>query len=127
MPAAAPSRTCAFDSSVARLGPAAAHSNGFAPMLMESALEHIAQARRQLHSGEGSERRELLHGAVQLLETLRNSLDLHRGDAYAVNLDDLCDYLSRQLAAASLHDRVATLDEVSHLLREIRCAWPMYV
>ena len=127
MPAAAPSRTCVFASPAGRRGSAAAHSRGLGPMLMESALERIAQARQQLQSGEGSGRRELLHGAAQLLETLRNSLDLRGGNAYAANLDDLCDYLGRQLAAASLHDRVATLDEVSHLLREIRCAWPMYV
>jgi flagellar protein FliS len=56
---------------------------------------------------------------------LRSSLDLHQGGPFAANLDDLCEYMSRQLAAANLHNRVATLDEVAHLLREVRTAWVM--
>lgn len=100
---------------------------GAGPMLMDRALERIALARDHLADGRLPEHGRLLHSAMHLLDTLRGSLDLRGGDAYAANLDDLCDYLSRQLAAARLHGEVATLDEVSHLLREIRCAWLMYV
>jgi flagellin-specific chaperone FliS len=33
--------------------------------------------------------------------------------------------MSRQLVAANLQNRVATLDEVADLLREVRTAWGM--
>ena len=82
--------------------------------LMDSALERIAQARRWMEYEDSREKNELLTSAVQIV-----------GGPFAANLDDLCEYMSRQLAAASLENRVATLDEVSHLLREVRTTWAM--
>ena len=94
---------------------------------MDRALERIALARDQMANGGSCEPAGPVHAALHLLKELRGRLDLRGADPYAANLDDLCDYLSRQLAAASLHKQVATLDEVSHLLRAIRSAWSMYV
>ena len=83
-------------------------------MLMDSALERIDQAR---HSWE---KHDLVAGAVQIVGELRSTLNVRDGGPFAANLDDLCEYMSRQLVAADLHNRVATLDEVADLLREIR-------
>jgi flagellar protein FliS len=94
-------------------------------MLMDSALEQIAQARRWMNHEDSREKHQLLSTAVQIVGELRSSLDVLEGDPLAANLDDLYDYMSRQLVAANLQNRVATLDEVSHLLREVRSAWVM--
>jgi flagellar protein FliS len=91
--------------------------------LMDSALERIAQARRWMDCEDSREKDELLTSAVQIVGELRSTLDVREGGPYAAHLDDLCEYMSRQLAVASLENRVATLDEVSHLLREVRTAW----
>lgn len=90
-------------------------------MLMDTALERIAQARRRMDDEDSREMHHLLNSAVQIVGELRSSLDVREGGPFAANLDDLCEYMSRQLVAA----RVATLDEVSHLLREVRTAWVM--
>ena len=126
MPAVAHPRACAYNSIAVR-GAAAADSFTLAPVLMDGALEHIAQARGYMEDGEFSEKSRLLHAAMQLVADLRGGLDLRAEDAYAAHLDDVYDYVSRQLAAASLQNQLATLDEVSHLLREIRSAWLTYV
>lgn len=102
-------------------------AGGVEPWLMDRALERIALARDQMANRWYSEPAGPVHAALHLLKELRGRLDLRGEDPYAANLDDLCEYLSRQLAAASLHNQVATLDEVSHLLRAIRSAWSMYV
>jgi len=86
-------------------------------MLMDNALERIDQARQGAHS---SQKHHLLAGAVQIVGELRSTLNVRDGGPFAANLDDLCEYMSRQLVAANLHNRVATLDEVADLLREIR-------
>jgi flagellar secretion chaperone FliS len=92
-------------------------------MLMDSALERIDQARRWMDTENGDEKHYLLTAAVEIVGELRSTLDVGTGGPYAANLDDLCEYMSRQLVAANLQNRVATLDEVADLLREVRTAW----
>lgn len=92
-------------------------------LLMDSVLEHIAAARRCLDRQDSSEKHLLLTAAVQIVGELRSSLDVREGGPFAAHLDDLCDYIARQLAAADRHDRVQTLDQVSDLLREVRSIW----
>jgi flagellar protein FliS len=124
MPQAAPSRaSSAYNSVAAHGGVAASDPHRLILMLMDGALERIAQARGRLQHGELAEKNRLLCSAVEIIEELRRSLDLRAGGAIAANLDDLYDYMCRQLISANLQNRAATLDEVSHLLREIRSAW----
>jgi flagellar protein FliS len=94
-------------------------------MLIDSVLEHIALARRGMNREGSCEKDHLLSAAVQIVGELRSSLDLYASGPHAANLDDLCDYMSRQLVAANAQNRVATLDEVADLLREARSAWMM--
>ena len=81
---------------------------------MDSALERIDQARFVTDNS------DLLAGAVQIVGELRSTLNVRDGGPFAANLDDLCEYMSRQLVAAHLQNQITTLDEVADLLREIR-------
>jgi flagellar secretion chaperone FliS len=94
-------------------------------MLFDRIAERVADARDAVEVGLRREKHRLLTTAVQIVGELRSSLNVRGGDPLAANMCDLCDYLCRQLAAANLQNRVATLDEVSHLLREARIAWVM--
>ena len=94
-------------------------------MLFDRIGERVAQARAALEGRVSREKHRLLATAVQIVGELRSSLNVRGGDPLAVNMSDLCDYMCRQLAAANLQNRIATLDEVSHLLREARIAWVM--
>ena len=124
MPSAAQSRASAAYSSIsAHGGVAAADPHRLIQMLMDGALERIAHARGHLEHGQFAEKNRLLHAAVTIIGELRASLDLRGGGAIAANLDDLYDYMCRQLIAANLQNRIATLDEVSHLLGMMRSAW----
>jgi flagellar secretion chaperone FliS len=124
MPPAAQSRASAAYSSIsAHGGVAAADPRRLIQMLMDGALERIAHARGHLEHRQFAEKNRLLHAAVTIIGELRASLDLRAGGVIAANLDDLYDYMCRQLIAANLENRIATLDEVSHLLGLIRSAW----
>jgi flagellar protein FliS len=94
-------------------------------VLMDNALRRIDQARHWMDDEDSFEKHHLLNAAVQIVGELRSTLDMRAGGPYAANLDDLCDYMSRQLVAANLQNRVANLDEVAGLLREVRTAWGM--
>ena len=98
---------------------------------MDGALQRVRDAREQLAYGPAVASdspdmispTRLLRTAKVILNELRANLDLHGGGAFAANLDDLYDYMSRRLRAAGLADGVAALDEVSHLLEALRTAW----
>jgi len=94
-------------------------------VLMDNALRRIDQARHWMDDEDSLEKHYLLRAAVQIVGELRSTLDVRAGGPYIANLDDLCDYLSRQLVAANLQNQVATLDEVADLLRQVRTAWGM--
>jgi flagellar protein FliS len=102
---------------------AAALTLGLDLMLIDSLLEHIAAARACVPDDDCSEKGLLLAGAVQIVGELRSSLDLREGGPLAAHLDDLCDYVARQLQSADRQNRPELLDQVSDLLREVRCVW----
>jgi flagellar secretion chaperone FliS len=118
-----PSTLAAYQSVAAHGGVAASNPHGLVVMLMDGALERISRARGCIDNGATAEKNELLAAAVAIVDELRVSLDLKAGGPIAANLDDLYDYMCRQLMKANLTNRVETLDEVSHLLAEIRSAW----
>jgi flagellar protein FliS len=98
-------------------------------LLMDGALERIAQARKRMEARaaheELAEQSRLLHTATSIIDELRGDLDLRSGGPLAANFDDLYGYLARRLTAANLQSDPQILDEVWHLLQEVRSAWAL--
>jgi len=117
------SSTLAYQTVATHGGVAAADPHGLIVMLMDGALDRIAKARGCIQHHALADKNRLLSSAVSIVEELRGSLDLKVGGTIAANLDDLYDYCCRQLIKANLQNHVPTLDEVTHLLGEIRSAW----
>jgi flagellar secretion chaperone FliS len=92
-------------------------------MLMDGALERVASARGAMEHGEADAKNRLIHRAVAIVEELRASLNMQAGGQIAANMGDLYDYCGRQLVRANLENRPEMLDDVGHVLREIRGAW----
>jgi flagellar protein FliS len=92
-------------------------------MLLDGALERIAGARGAIEHNSPEARNRLLHRTVAIIDELRSSLNLAAGGEIAANMADLYDYSGRLLMRANLENRIDLLDEVSHLLRDIRSAW----
>ena len=113
----------AYQSVAAHGGVAAADPHRLIVMLMDGALERIAQARGCMQHGASGDKNGLLSSAVAIVDELRCSLDLKAGGTIAANLEDLYDYICRQLVKANASNRVGILDEVTQLLNEIRMAW----
>jgi flagellar protein FliS len=92
-------------------------------MLMDGAQQRLQAARGSMQRGDRAQKAQLLQRALAILDELRASLDPQRGGALANNLDDLYEYMGRQLIRANVEDRSACIDEVLGLLAEIRSAW----
>jgi len=92
-------------------------------MLMNAAMERMAIARGCIDRGDIIRKASVLHGCVTIIAELRNSLNLDEGGDLARNLDDLYDYMIRQLMLANANSDVGLILEVTRLLEEIRSAW----
>lgn len=97
-------------------------------MLFEGALLAVASASLHMQRNAGAEdlarKGEAISKAINIITNgLKASLDLTAGGDLAGRLAALYDYMSARLLYANLHDQPAVLDEVSHLLAELKGAW----
>jgi len=113
----------AYQSTAAHGGVAAADPHGLVLLLMNGALERIAIARGCIQNKAYTDKAKLIHRVVAIIDELRNCLNLQAGGELAGNLDNLYDYMCRQLLRATVENNIAMLDEVALLLRGIRDNW----
>jgi flagellar protein FliS len=92
-------------------------------MLLNGALERIAQARGCMTRRELSGKLRAIAGATSIVEYLQMQLDMKAGGDIARNLNALYGYMLRRLVQANALDDAAMLDEVASLLRTIKSAW----
>jgi flagellar protein FliS len=117
------SKLAAYQSVAVHGGLAADDPHHLILMLMDGATQRVYAARGCLERNDLAGKAQLLHRAVSIIAELRGSLDRAQGGALAQNLDDLYDYMARQLVRANAENRAPLLDEVASLLAEIRAAW----
>ncbi len=92
-------------------------------MLFESALKRIALAKGQMQRKDVAGKGENISKAISVVEALRGSLDMDKGEELAANLDALYLYISQQLLKANIANDEAMLEEVSELLRTVKSGW----
>jgi len=92
-------------------------------MLLDGALGKVALAKGLMIRNDIGKKCEAIGRALLIVGGLRSSLDMAAGGELAVNLDNLYEYIERQLVQANLNNAVAILDEVTSLLGEIKIAW----
>lgn len=97
-------------------------------MLFEGALLAVASASLHMQRRESAtdvaRKGEAISKAINIIENgLKASLDMGAGPDLAANLAALYDYMVARLLHANMHNQPAVLDEVSHLLAELKDAW----
>jgi flagellar protein FliS len=117
------SHLAAYQTVAAHGGVAAADPHRLILMLLDGALERIAGARGAMQNGASDTKNRLIHRAVAIVSELRGALNMDQGGDIAANMGDLYDYSGKQLLRANVENRPELLDEVAHVLREIRSAW----
>lgn len=92
-------------------------------LLLDGALEKIALAKGHIMRNEITSKVTSISRAISIIDGLRLSLDHTIKNELIGNLDELYSYMGRRLLHANLKSDGQALDEVGHLLREIREAW----
>lgn len=92
-------------------------------LLLDGAIDRVAQARGALLGGNRAALGESLGKALGIIGGLQGCLDHANGGEVAADLDRLYDYMSRRLMDVHRDGGVAVLDEISGLLGTIRSGW----
>lgn len=92
-------------------------------MLLEGALEKIAAAKYLIKRNDFAKKGEVIGQIIAIIGGLRSSLNKEAGGDLAENLDQLYDYMERQLLVANFNNDENILDEVASLLKEIKTGW----
>lgn len=101
-----------------------ANAHRLIAMLYEGALIAIAIGKGHMQRCEIAAKGAAISKAIAIIdEGLKISLDDKAGGDLALNLRSLYEYMSQRLLESNLRNDEAGLDEVSHLLLELKTAW----
>ncbi|MEO6698941.1 MAG: flagellar export chaperone FliS [Paraperlucidibaca sp.] len=92
-------------------------------LLYAGAIDRIARARGHMQRKDVADKGLCISRAIDIIDSLRASLDKRHGHLLADNLENLYDYMCRRLLQANNDNDPALLDEVGQLLGELKSAW----
>ena len=92
-------------------------------ILYDGALNAIATAQGQMQQNNYELKGGLISKAIDIIDALRTAIDRENGGEIAENLNDLYEYINRQLITANLKNDKSILESVSRILLDLRGAW----
>jgi flagellar protein FliS len=92
-------------------------------MLIDGALGKLSVVKGLIERKEVKKKGEVVGQTISIINSLRSSLDMKKGGEVAINLDNIYEYMERQLVQANLNNDLSIIKEVAALLREIKSAW----
>jgi len=105
-------------------GVTAASPHKLIVMLFDGALVSVNSAIMHMKAGSIPAKGAAISHAILIIDSgLRASLDKKAGGTIAESLDALYEYMGTRLIEANLRNQVELLEEVRHLLSELRGAW----
>ena len=106
-----------------KAGVAGASPHELIQMLFDGLLERIAQMKGAIQQKNIELRHKKLNQATGIVLGLRESLNMDQNPEIAEGLDNLYDYVQRQLWNANVNNRTDLLDECTGLILQISEAW----
>ncbi|MFG0679201.1 flagellar export chaperone FliS [Pseudomonas sp. xss_4] len=94
-------------------------------LLMEGALDRMAQAKGAISRGDVAQKGLMLGKAVDIIGGLREGLDKDKAvDPDELDrLDSLYEYMALRLTQANIHSDPEVIDEVARLMITVKSGW----
>ena len=96
---------------------------GLIVMLYQGAIKAVVLASSAMQAGRLDEKANQTFKAIDIIDSLRSSLDVGSGGEMAENLNDLYLYMKKRLLEASSKNDADSYTEVGNLLETILPAW----
>lgn len=124
MPAAMPYAINAYAKIGIETGVTDASSHQLILMLFEGAMLAMANAKYHMQRADIAAKGMAISKAIMIInDGLKTSLDVKAGGQMAQNLGALYEYMCNRLLFANVKNEPAAIDEVKHLLAELKEAW----
>ncbi len=104
-------------------GVAGASPHRLIEMLYEGLLERIAQLKGAIEQNNIELKHLKVNQATSIVLGLRDALNADQNNEMVSNLDNLYDYIQRQIFQANLKNSPEILDECTSLITEVSSAW----
>ena len=92
-------------------------------MCYEGAIRHLRIAAAAYHTKDYEAKAEALDKVQAIMGVLAGALDFEKGGQIAQNLSALYTYMMRRITETDLRADVRGIDEVIHMLEELKEAW----
>lgn len=92
-------------------------------LLYEGAIGAVTSAKLEMGRNDIAAKSRFIMRAIDIINGLRGAIDNTKGGDIAVSLENLYEYMVRQLTMANLKNDPDLLDEVTRLLSELHSAW----
>ncbi|MGM0471745.1 MAG: flagellar export chaperone FliS [Bacillota bacterium] len=96
-------------------------------MLYRGAIKFLRLAKEGINEEDIEKKNEYLQRSQAIISELQDTLDFEQGEDIAENLDQLYDFMNRQLIAANIQNKPELVDEVRELMKELLDAWQQIV
>ena len=100
-----------------------ADSHKLVQLLLDGAIERINMAKGRIEAKDYAGKGNLINKTMEIVGTLKGSLNFEQGGELAGNLEALYDYMERGLLEASVRNDIEKLDEIADLLRTVKDGW----
>ncbi|MEM7278575.1 MAG: flagellar export chaperone FliS [Pseudomonadota bacterium] len=92
-------------------------------LLMHKLLANLIQARSHMESQTTNKKGELISRSISIIDCLRTSLNFDAGAKVSENLENLYDFMIRELLLSNMNNDLEQLGTVISLVSEIKDAW----
>ena len=92
-------------------------------LLMQGFLTSVNTAKAAINNKDYAVKSKQINKARDIIWGLEDGLNLEAGGDLGQNLQQLYQYISNRLLQATAKNSIEMLDEVAHLMREIKEAW----
>ncbi len=104
-------------------GTLAADPHRLITLMLDGVLTRVSQAGEAIKQNDLPRKTESIAKSIRIVGALDGCLNYQQGGEIADNLSLLYEYICLRLAEANLHNDISKINEVKHLLSEIRSAW----
>lgn len=101
----------------------AANPHRLIQLLMQRLLTNLIQARSHMESRTTNKKGELISRSISIIDCLRTSLNFDAGPKVSENLENLYNFMIRELLLSNMNDDLDQLGTVINLVSEIKDAW----